>query len=107
MLCLVYPSEHATLFWRCNNVADAQTTSLQRQNDIVCLLGSTRTKYATMSLIVINREGIQRDNDKYLKISSHQKPLPNTQTFYNVYRYIGIKELCRKIRKILDSHNPA
>ena len=28
-----------TLFQRCNNVVDVQTTLLQRQNDVVCLLG--------------------------------------------------------------------
>ena len=42
-LCLflqAFPSKHTTLSQGCNNVVDVQTTLYQRQNDVVCLLGS-------------------------------------------------------------------
>ena len=35
------PSKQKTLFRRCNNVFDVQTTLYQRQNDVVCLLGKS------------------------------------------------------------------
>ena len=35
----MHPSEHTISFQRCSNVVDVQTTLLQRQNDVVCLLG--------------------------------------------------------------------
>ena len=34
------PNKHITLFQHYNNVVDVQITLLQRQNDVVCLLGS-------------------------------------------------------------------
>ena len=39
LLLYLSPSKHTTLFQRCNNVVDIQTTLNQRQNDVVRLLG--------------------------------------------------------------------
>ena len=44
---LLNPSEHTSLFQRCNNIVDVQTTLYQHQNDVVCLLG----KYTIWNII--------------------------------------------------------
>ena len=41
---LILTSKHMTSFWRCNNVIDVQATLLQRQNDVVCLLGKFKKR---------------------------------------------------------------
>ena len=39
----LFPSKHTTSFQCCNNFVDVRTTLLQRQNDVVCLLGCFRS----------------------------------------------------------------
>ena len=43
---------HTTFFQRCNDVVDVQTTLLQRQNDVVCLLGGYKSARRKVQSIV-------------------------------------------------------
>ena len=49
-LCITKP-KHTTLFRRCNNVFDVQTTLCRRQNDVLCFTGSPEMWAKTHRLI--------------------------------------------------------